>query len=792
MRTTFFSRSLLPLSALAAVFAAGCVAPTTAPVAATATAPAAVATAPSEPVASAVAVPLQDLDYSGDQSSLIALDRDFNAAGTDATKLAAVEARLVALLRRADGSVAARQAACLRLGAVFAVSGTPSSSALELLKAMLLSEREADIARLALEPTPGAAIDTLLIDALGKTKGRPRLGIIQSLASRAPASALAALGPLLSDKDAATSAAAATALGQIGGSAALAALRTAPAATPAVVEAKLALALKLPTAEGIALLSEMQRDQSLPAYRRATALRGLLDLEPAAAAARITEVLSGNDWTLKEAAIEAIFASPAPDLVAALAAKLASWDSPTQAAVLAALGNRADAKATPAIVAATKHADASVRAAAITALGRVPGDRELALVLIRLVTGENSDDAKFARASLARLNGPEVSPAVLAGAEKSEPAFRAVFIDLIAARNLTEGLPLLRNSRKDSNRSVRAAAIGALGELAPASDQALILDWTAAATDSGEQTRGLRALVNVTLRNPDAAKRALPIYQALEKAEPATAVRLLPILPRLGGKESAECATRLALSTNATVADAATSTLARWPDRTAQPSLVTVAAKATVASARTAANQAALRYFERNREAWTTGQTALVSQLLGATTEPAARKRLVVLLNRAADKDALALVEKLQSEPALADAAKEAALCISANLGGPPKARPSVGESNMRNLFDGNTATLWRVPLTADLWVEVDFKVSRPLHRLTLDQTGRITDYPERYAVFVTDDPAKLGKAVVTGAGQRNRTVIDLPAGTKGRYVIIKNTADRADGWWAICELFVD
>jgi hypothetical protein len=80
----------------------------------------------------------------------------------------------------------------------------------------------------------------------------------------------------------------------------------------------------------------------------------------------------------------------------------------------------------------------------------------------------------------------------------------------------------------------------------------------------------------------------------------------------------------------------------------------------------------------------------------------------------------------------------------------------------------------------------------RPLTRLTLDETGRTGDFPERYEVFVTDDPAKPGKPVVTGSGQRNRTVIDFPAKTRGRYVIVKTTADRAEGWWAIAEVFVD
>ncbi len=752
-------------------------------------APLAPAAEPKAPPAAAP-VPIQDLDYSGDQSALLALNSELNAAGTDTKKLAAVETRLLALLKRTDGSIAARQAAAQRLGLVLAASPAPSKAALDLLRPLLVDDRESDLARLALEPVPGAAVDTLLTESLAQTSGRTRIGLLSTLATRAPTAAVPALAPLLADPDAVTAAAAAHALGRIGNAAALAALRTASATNAAVVDAKLALARRLPTADGLALLAELQKDTRLPAHQRAAALRGQLELAPAQAATRIAEVLAGTDWTPKQAALESLTALRVDGLIATLAAKLASWDSPTQVAVLHAFARRADATATSAVSASTKSTDTAVRAAALTALGFLPGTTDLVTLLASVSAAENFDDAKLARASLARLHGPGVNDAVLSGAKQGDAKLRAVYIEALAARNQTEALAFLRDTRKDADVTLRTAAVGALGDLAPTSDQALLLDWAATATDSAEQTRALRALVALTLRAPDTAQRNQPIYATLEKAAPATTVKLIPVLARLGGKDSAECAGRLALSADATVADAATATLTRWTEGAAQAPLVTVATSAKVDSARRAAATAALRYFEKNREVWTAQDTAHVEKLLGATTEPAARLALVKLLNRAADKPAAALAQKLSAEPALADAAKTAALCIAANLAGTPKARASEGTA--RNIVDGKTSTQWRNTLSPDLWIEVDYLQSRPLHRLTLDQTARANDYAERYEVYVTDDPASPGKPVATGAGQRNRTVIDLPASTKGRYVILKNTADRPDGNWAICELFVD
>jgi hypothetical protein len=88
--------------------------------------------------------------------------------------------------------------------------------------------------------------------------------------------------------------------------------------------------------------------------------------------------------------------------------------------------------------------------------------------------------------------------------------------------------------------------------------------------------------------------------------------------------------------------------------------------------------------------------------------------------------------------------------------------------------------------------IEVDFRQTRGLRQITLDQTARAAEFPEHYEVYVTDDAAAPGKAVASGTGQRNRTIISLPAGTRGRYLIIRNTAERRDTPWTVAELLID
>ena len=115
-----------------------------------------------EPIAKLAA-----LDYSGSPAAIEALDRDLYAAGTDVAKLAAIEQRLLAALRAPDTTYAARQAICQRLGWVLGLGQSKLTAAgLKPLGTMLADERDSDLARLALEPAPGAEVDGMFVTAL--------------------------------------------------------------------------------------------------------------------------------------------------------------------------------------------------------------------------------------------------------------------------------------------------------------------------------------------------------------------------------------------------------------------------------------------------------------------------------------------------------------------------------------------------------------------------------------------------------------------------------------------------
>jgi HEAT repeat protein len=136
------------------------------------------------------------------------------------------EGELIRVLQ-SDAPLAEKAITCKRL----AVWGTPA--AVPALAPLLESRDLNSWARIALEAIPGSAADKALRDALDKTQGRLLVGVINSIGVRRDAKAVKPLVAKLNGGDADVAAAAAAALGRIGGSdaskALLAALKKAPA-----------------------------------------------------------------------------------------------------------------------------------------------------------------------------------------------------------------------------------------------------------------------------------------------------------------------------------------------------------------------------------------------------------------------------------------------------------------------------------------------------------------------------------------------------------------------------------
>jgi HEAT repeat protein len=735
---------------------------------------------------------LASLEYGGSQRALERLDRSIAAAGKDPDRVAGLVSGMVQVLRQPQATFDARQAICQRLGQLLGAQKADDAT-LAVLAPMLSDARLVNAGRLALEPVGGPKVDALFVRALEGASGPTRLALVQSVGNRRMAEAVRVIAPLLADADGPTAEAAAKALGSIGTAAALAALEAAPSpSSPAVVEARLACIAREPVTDGSEALRAIYGDAGVPKAQRAAAWRGLLVREPSAATQRVVVVLEGSDPAFKQVALEAIASLRSADLVQGLCENLVAFDHPTQAAVIEALARKGDPAAVATLLSAAKSADASVREAAIAALGMLPGSRDVAMSLAEIAEKSPGREGSLAFHSLARLSGPGVGAAVLAGAAGAEPAMRAVFLGAIGQRGMTEGDPLLVAALAASDPSVRRGALRSLEAIGAAGDQGAILAWLVGSPDRAETGLAIRALVNVTKRNPDAAGRDRPVTDALDSGTPAVRLRLLPVLPRLGDGPAADCALRLALASESNVAATAAGVLAQWPGDAALSQLVEVSERSADSAVRSAALRGAMRAVERRRSIPSREPSDLVARLLARASDEQDRRQLVLLLSRGSSDAALSLARKLQSDPVLGADAKDAVLAIRANRDWPPALTASAGAERLADMVDGDPQTAWWAPASPNRWIRVDFGRSRPVRVITLDQTGRVGDFPERYEVFVTDDPDEPGVARAAGAGETGKTVIRLPQGIRGRYVVIRDASRSPEGTWSVTELQVD
>lgn len=152
---------------------------------------------------------LKTYDWGNDRSPLEALDKAVAASHDDAAAQKQLETRLVEVLK-SDAPDAAKDVVCRQLSLVGSAGCVPA------LAELFGNEKLAHMARYALERMPCPEALAALRDALPKTKGRIKVGVINSLGVRRDAEATKALTSLLDDSDEAVVSAAAGALGKIG------------------------------------------------------------------------------------------------------------------------------------------------------------------------------------------------------------------------------------------------------------------------------------------------------------------------------------------------------------------------------------------------------------------------------------------------------------------------------------------------------------------------------------------------------------------------------------------------
>jgi HEAT repeat protein len=221
---------------------------------------------------------IKKYDWGQSRVALVEFDDNLRKVYGNKERLKKVEDGLLDVLGSSDSTRAGKQFACRQLGIIGTKRSVPA------LAEMLTGEETSDMARYALERIPDTAVDDALREALPKTTGKVRVGIINSLGRRRDSESVRALGKLVSDSDAVVAEAAIAALGMIADSQASEML--------AQAKDKVSTGLQVPVLDAYLkcadqLAAKGQKDKALAIYKelykpdkptpiRTAALRGII------------------------------------------------------------------------------------------------------------------------------------------------------------------------------------------------------------------------------------------------------------------------------------------------------------------------------------------------------------------------------------------------------------------------------------------------------------------------------------------------------------------------------------
>ncbi|MGB2861685.1 MAG: HEAT repeat domain-containing protein [Sedimentisphaerales bacterium] len=279
----------------------------------------------------------------------------------------------------------------------------------------------------------------------------------------------------------------------------------------------------------------------------------------------VLDILRSDDQEMQAAAIAMVKEMPGTEVTKALAKELPNLSAKSKVQLLSALGDRGDVAARPAVVAAVKSEDQSVRVAALRALGQLGDDSSVEL-LAQAAADAKGAEQKAARDSLYRLRGPNVDKVILAAIPKAEAETKVELISSVGQRNITAGVATLLETAKDSDRKVRTGSLRTLKVVAGPEHLSVLVELLIKAKSSSDRTEAQKTIAAVAHRIADKNRQAASVLTALSSVkETAARCSLLNVLGRIGDNSALPVLTAALKDENVEVQTAAIRALADWP-----------------------------------------------------------------------------------------------------------------------------------------------------------------------------------------------------------------------------------
>ncbi len=553
-----------------------------------------------------------------------------------------------------------------------------TANAVPALEALLPIPATSQAARHALEGMPFPEAVAALRESLARTSGLTKAGLIESLGWRRDTDAVPLLKPLLSNPDATLAAAAASALGKIGGADVLDALESArdtipDEARPALIEGLMRCAEEKVHGGDrarAAAIYESLFAATEPAPIRTAAYAGMIHAAEDGGMGLVLSALEGQDASAQTAALQLAGELRQPGATIALAELLAKSSPGLQIALLALLETRGDEEALPAVLETARNSDPAVRAAAIAAVGAL-GDASTVALLAQAATATDPSEQSAARQALTTLNRGEVTESIVELLSKTTPAIQVELVRALSARSDPSAMPALFDLAREDGSPARRAALQALGQLVDGSQMSALVQLLLETKDdtTRDQIRGV--FETLIERTPEPQTLDLdPILQGLESKSPETRASLLPVSV-LFVDDRLRAALRVALKDdNETIHNAAARALCASRDVRLLPDLLDTAGAATDASLRSLAFEGIVRLATDDAVGLSAQQRAnTLDAAFALATRPEEKRRVLSGIARVPHPVTLGLADQACADAGIRPEAELACLQIAQALG---------------------------------------------------------------------------------------------------------------------------
>jgi len=286
------------------------------------------------------------------------------------------------------------------------------------------------------------------------------------------------------------------------------------------------------------------------------------------AIALVLEILKSDDQEMQAVAIGMVRDMEGVEITKALAKELPNLSATSQVQLLAALGDRGDSAALPAVITASQASEQSVRIAALKTIGQL-GNASTAVLLAQKAGGATGDEQKAARESLYRLRGERVDEAILKGIAEADPNDAKTTVELISSlgrRNVYAGVEMLLKTAEDADRKVRIESFRVLGAIGRPDQLPGLVDLLIRAKSSTDRTEAEKTIAVVAHKIEEKDRQASAVLAKLASVKDAKGrSSLLMALGRIGDNSALPALRKELGSEEADVRTAAIRALSSWP-----------------------------------------------------------------------------------------------------------------------------------------------------------------------------------------------------------------------------------